>query len=117
MKPKGRPSEKELRRIFKERPALREARDYLWKIEQVSYCTTYEDWQLEETDESAIVTPASFWEYVTAAGEVPGDFEDRLNGCIETLKAILAAMPKEQSQATPDSQSSVDSDEPPPTRA
>jgi len=102
MEVKQRRSEKELRRIFKERPALKAARELLWKIEEVSYCTTYEEWELEQYEERAIVTPAAFWEYLTIAGEDGADFQGKLKDGIETFKAILAAMPKEALQAAPD---------------
>lgn len=95
-------SEKELRRIFKKRPALKAARELLWKIEAVSYCTRYEDGELELFGEHTIVTPAVFWEYLAIAGQDGADFEDSLKGGIETFKAILAAMPKEALQAAPD---------------
>ncbi|MET3364255.1 hypothetical protein [Bradyrhizobium ottawaense] len=106
MEVKKRQSEKELRRIFRKRPALKVARELLWKIEAVSYCTRYEDWELELFGESTIITPAVFWEYLAIAGQDGADFEDSLKGGIETFKAILAAMPKEAVQGGPDNDGS-----------
>ncbi|MCW1996999.1 hypothetical protein [Bradyrhizobium diazoefficiens] len=117
MEVKACPSVKELRRIFNKRPALKAASDLLFQIEEIAEGGWYVDGELNEDEERWMLMPATFWEYAKIVGEDPDDFEDRLKDCIRAFAEILAAKPKEQSQATPDSQSSVDSDEPPPTRA
>jgi hypothetical protein len=99
---RARPSEKELRRIFKRRPALNEARELLWEIQRVAYCTTYDECDLKNYEECVIVTPALFWEYLSIAGEDKADFADTLRAAIKTLKAILAAMPSEPSHGGPE---------------
>lgn len=114
MEVKASPSKKELRRILRERPALKAARDVLLKIEEVADWAHAEDWALDENEKCRLLRPAVFWDYATIAGEDRADFENRLRACIETFKTILAAMPKEQSQSAPDSPS-VDSGDP--TRA
>jgi hypothetical protein len=108
MEAKARRSEKELRRIFKARPALKAARELLLQIEEVGSWAGYEDWELDEYEKCWVVTPAVFWEYATIAGEDRADFENRLKGGIETFKAILAAMPKEPPHDAPDNPPSAD---------
>ncbi|MTV16763.1 MULTISPECIES: hypothetical protein [Bradyrhizobium] len=117
MEVKACPSEKELRRLFNERPALKAASDLLFQIEGIADGGWYLDGELNEFEERWMLMPAVFWEYAMIVGEDPDDFEGRLKHCIQTFEEILAAKRKEQPQATPDSQSSVDSDDPPPIRA
>ncbi|QHP69815.1 hypothetical protein EI171_22465 [Bradyrhizobium sp. LCT2] len=102
MEVKARRSQRELRRIFKERPALKSARELLLKIEEVADWSNCEDWALDENEKCRLLRPAVFWEYAAIAGEDRASFENRLRACMETFQAILAAIPKEQSQAGPD---------------
>ncbi|MHC2415544.1 hypothetical protein ACVJGC_008135 [Bradyrhizobium diazoefficiens] len=102
MEVKASPSEKELRRIFKERPALKAASDLLLQIEEIAEGGWYVDGELNEFEKRWMLMPAVFWEYAMIVGEDPDDFEHRLKVCFQTFEGILAAKPKEQSQATPD---------------
>ncbi|MCK1620802.1 hypothetical protein IVA96_30375 [Bradyrhizobium sp. 159] len=99
MEAKASPSKKGLRRIFKERPALKAARDLLLKIEEVAEWASHEDWALDEFEQRMILRPAMFWEYARIAGEDFIEFGNRLRRAIETFNVILAAMPNEQANS------------------
>jgi hypothetical protein len=90
------PSEKEKRRVFKERPVLKEAGDLLWTFREAAYCMNYDGYSLEDLPERARLTPATFWEYMTFVGEDDADeYAQSMEQLIKTLKAILKAKPKQ----------------------
>jgi hypothetical protein len=88
-----RPSAKQMRAALKERPLLRVIKDLLPDIWRVAYCTTFDEYDLKQFEEGELVTPATYWEYLSLAGEDHGERTEELELAIKTLKAILAAKP------------------------
>ena len=86
-----RPSEKQMRAALRERPAFRQISELLKDIWRVGFGITCDDHEMEQHDH--MVTPATFWEYVSFAGEDHEERTKELELAIKTLQAIRAAKP------------------------
>ncbi|RXG86150.1 hypothetical protein EAS61_34070 [Bradyrhizobium zhanjiangense] len=90
--PVQRLSGKDLKRLFKDRPAFSEVQDMLRHVYFLAGCfdcAGYED----EIPENDRVTPGAFWEYISAIGENQQETREELQTAFDTLEAILAAAP------------------------
>jgi hypothetical protein len=88
------PSDKEIRRAFKERPALKRAREWMSAINDFKYSMHHEEYECEESVEKVRLTAETFWEMLTFVGDDHEELAEILKDAITTLKAILAAKPK-----------------------
>lgn len=87
-----RAQQKAIRRALKEKPKLEVARDLTSSIYDLAGAFHYEDFS--ELEEHERVKPATFWEYLTVAGEDHAEHAEMLDNAIKNLKAIRQAMPR-----------------------